>query len=135
MRWLCALLSAVAAKLSSFVPRVFVAVLIARHPEGYEELLTRLCKVASELDIYVEEDEDRSILGLAEGLATFFETLVYDRASGEVLIGLPQPLHLSLLAAQPGPPAASSSGTSPTAEAAIGGSWSSPKAPATPTER
>jgi hypothetical protein len=40
---------------------------------------------------------------LAEGLATFFETLVYDRASGEVLIGLPQPLHLQLLASHQGP--------------------------------
>ncbi len=37
---------------------------------------------------------------LAEGLATFFETLVHDRASGEVLIGLPQPAHLNLLAQQ-----------------------------------
>ena len=37
---------------------------------------------------------------LAEGLATFFETLVHDRSSGEVLIGLPQPAHLNLLAQQ-----------------------------------
>jgi hypothetical protein len=40
---------------------------------------------------------------LAEGLATFFETLVYDRGGGEVLIGLPQPVHLSILNAQQGP--------------------------------
>ena len=37
---------------------------------------------------------------LAEGLATFFETLIQDRAGGEVLIGLPQPAHLNLLLQQ-----------------------------------
>jgi hypothetical protein len=37
---------------------------------------------------------------LAEGLATFFETLVHDRESGEILVGLPQPAHLNLLAQQ-----------------------------------
>ncbi len=40
---------------------------------------------------------------LAEGLATFFETLAYDRGTGEVLIGLPQSSHLNLLASRPGP--------------------------------
>jgi hypothetical protein len=40
---------------------------------------------------------------LSEGLATFFETLAYDRGGGEVLIGLPQTSHLALLASRPGP--------------------------------
>ena len=34
---------------------------------------------------------------LSEGLATFFESLVYDRSSGEVLIGLPLPGRLEAL--------------------------------------
>lgn len=36
---------------------------------------------------------------LSEGLATFFETLVYDRSRGEILIGLPQPARLAVLRA------------------------------------
>jgi hypothetical protein len=38
---------------------------------------------------------------LAEGLATFFETMIHDRATGEVLVGVPQTAHLQALA-QPG---------------------------------
>ena len=45
---------------------------------------------------YVEKQPE----WLAEGLATFFETLAYDCSSGEVLVGLPQPGHLQLLAQQ-----------------------------------
>src|SRR6185295_12340490 len=34
---------------------------------------------------------------LAEGLASFFETLAYDRDRGEILIGLPSPQRLAVL--------------------------------------
>jgi hypothetical protein len=40
---------------------------------------------------------------LSEGLATFFETLVYDRVRAEVLIGLPVPAHVVSLMAHAGP--------------------------------